>query len=279
MSSRADEMAQQQMSDENPTIPGAMQTYAVQPPGVVPRRAERVKADQNALVPQGQGFYIYKRFRITPVGMEIPDDATEDELLEIGVILDGLETSVLWNIGDWFNRTERIWGQTYLNDPQQDDYSQMWLRYQTLRDYAWIARSVQLSFRKRQLSFSHHRNVASLEKYPDLQERWLNYAIMHKLTVSVMRAEMSYISRRTIAEQIEILNECLSQGLRLSKKSPTPSGGDEEVSKKIKGNARFIAKHWDSLGQLSGKQREDAIEVGLEYRQLINEYLRRLGVG
>lgn len=126
------------------------------------------------------GSMTYKRATMTPVGLVLPDDLTDDELVDIGEMLRGLENSVQWLLGDWLNRAERVWGRVYRDVP---DYS-----YQTLRDYAYVARNVELSIRNRQLSFAHHRLVAALN--PIDQKAWLDYAAEENMTVGQMRNAM-----------------------------------------------------------------------------------------
>lgn len=48
------------------------------------------------------------------------------------------------------------------------------LDYQTLRNYAWVARRFELSRRRNRLSFQHHAEVAALP--PEDQDHWLDLA-------------------------------------------------------------------------------------------------------
>jgi hypothetical protein len=146
-----------------------------------------VFGSSGALVPrrdvikrEADGSLTYKRSVMTPVGLVMPDDVTDDELVELGEILRGMENSVQWLLGDWLNRAERVWGTVYKDVPE---YS-----YQTLRDYAYVARHVELSIRNRQLSFAHHRLVAALP--PDDQQAWLDYAAQNNLSIADLRKAM-----------------------------------------------------------------------------------------
>jgi len=53
--------------------------------------------------------------------------------------------------------------------------------YQTLADYKWVAENAEFSFRNENLSFAHHRQLASLE--PEDQKIWLDKAVEHNLIV------------------------------------------------------------------------------------------------
>jgi hypothetical protein len=139
---------------------------------MLPRR-DVIKREPN-------GSMTYKRATMTAVGLVMPDDATDEELIEIGQMLRGMESSIQWLLGDWLNRAERVWGQVYDDVPE---YS-----YGTLRTYASVARSVQLSIRIDKLSFAHHQLVAALE--PEQQREWLRYAAENGLSVAQMRNAM-----------------------------------------------------------------------------------------
>lgn len=129
---------------------------------------------------EADGTLTYKRTTMTAVGLVMPDDMTEDELRELGQVLLGMESSIQWLLGDWLNRADRVWGRIYDDVPE---YS-----YQTLRDYAYVARNVELSIRNRQLSFMHHRLVAALS--PDDQRGWLEWAEQNQASIAQMRKAM-----------------------------------------------------------------------------------------
>ena len=63
------------------------------------------------------------------------------------------------------------------------------LDYQTLRDFAYTARRVELSLRNDKLDFSHHRVVAKLE--PEDQKHWLAAAQKHDLSVRRLRMSLN----------------------------------------------------------------------------------------
>jgi hypothetical protein len=59
---------------------------------------------------------------------------------------------------------------------------------QSLYDLGYVARSVEISRRREILSFSHHREVASLP--PDEQRAWLDDAISHNWSTRELREEI-----------------------------------------------------------------------------------------
>lgn len=126
------------------------------------------------------GSLVYKRFVLSSVGLSIPDDVTDAEMIDIGQWLRSLERSLQWHIGDWLNRAERVWGEVYSG---LDQYT-----YDTLKDYAYVARNVQLSVRTDNLSFGHHKLVAKLPI--EGQKAWLEWAVRENASIEKMRKAM-----------------------------------------------------------------------------------------
>lgn len=86
-------------------------------------------------------------------------------------------TVAAYLVGDWLNYVERKWEEgKYTQTLEESDYS-----YQTLRTFAWVSLSIDLLRRGNTLSFSHHREVASLE--PEKQKYWLARAVNENLSV------------------------------------------------------------------------------------------------
>jgi hypothetical protein len=74
------------------------------------------------------------------------------------------EGSVQFWIGDWLNYGESKYGEKYAQavGPEQAE---------TWKNYAWVARSVEMSLRKDILSYKHHEVVAPLNSAG--QKDWL----------------------------------------------------------------------------------------------------------
>ncbi|MFI6042513.1 LmbU family transcriptional regulator [Nocardia sp. NPDC051321] len=75
-----------------------------------------------------------------------------------------------WWIGDWLFYGEKSYGERYRNA-----IDATMLDYQTLRNYAWIAKKYPVSRRRDKLSFGHHVEVAALTD--DEQDLWLDRAL------------------------------------------------------------------------------------------------------
>ena len=67
------------------------------------------------------------------------------------------EGAVQWWVGDWINYGEKQYGEAYAQAIEVTGKE-----YQALADTAWVAGKVEFSLRNENLSFAHHREVASL---------------------------------------------------------------------------------------------------------------------
>lgn len=163
-------------------LPSAATTYRISVPkaSIAPRGA----ALTGALVPTGDGTFTFRGYQLTGVGLAGGEGSSEQDWLELGGVLRALEGSLQWLIGDWVAAGELRWGKTYEEICELTGYE-----YGTVRNYAYIARSVNLSLRNDKLSHAHHALVAPIDD-PDLQRQWLQYAVEHRLSVAKLRAEM-----------------------------------------------------------------------------------------
>ena len=115
------------------------------------------------------------KFSITPTGIQFNEELSFDEWDALGQKLAPIGKSIGFIIGDWINYGEGRYGEKY-----EDAIKRTGMAYQTLRDFAYVARKVELSFRNDKLDFVHHRVVAKL-KSPEEQQHWLKMAVKHKL--------------------------------------------------------------------------------------------------
>jgi hypothetical protein len=71
-----------------------------------------------------------------------------------------------WWLGDWL-----VYGEQSYGDRYKQAITDTSLSYQTLRNYAWVARAFPMSRRRDTLSFGHHVEVAALPEQE--QDLWL----------------------------------------------------------------------------------------------------------
>jgi hypothetical protein len=116
----------------------------------------------------------------TRVGMQIPADLAFEDWERAGRQLAGIVDSSAWWLGDWL-----VYGKEHYADRYQLGIRTAGLQYQTLRNYAWVARRFELNRRRPALTFQHHAEVASLP-IPE-QEFWLDRAERVKWSTKQLR--------------------------------------------------------------------------------------------
>nr|WP_285761679.1 LmbU family transcriptional regulator [Nocardiopsis ansamitocini] len=98
--------------------------------------------------------------------LSIPDGMPLGVWERLGRHIFVISDASAWWLGDWL-----IYGQHHYPDRYKRAIGATSLDYQTLRNYAWIARKFTPSRRRENLSFQHHAEVAGLAELD--QEKWL----------------------------------------------------------------------------------------------------------
>lgn len=111
------------------------------------------------------------------------------EWRRVGAHLALIADSSSWWLGDWIVYGQGQYGKRYLEAIEATH-----LDYQTLRNYAWVARSFAPPRRRPSLSFQHHLEVASLPEQE--QETWLDRAHIFQWSKTRLRNQL----RRARAE-------------------------------------------------------------------------------
>lgn len=130
--------------------------------------------------PPGTACVQLKQVRMSGVGLQIPAGLSFEDWAKTGRQLSGIIDSSAWWLGDWL-----VFGKTHYSDCYQLAIQRAGLRYQTLRNYAWVARRFDLSRRRAKLTFQHHAEVASFPV--DEQERLLDRAESEVWTTKQLR--------------------------------------------------------------------------------------------
>lgn len=119
----------------------------------------------------------------TRVGLQIPEVLSYEEWERTGRQLAGVVDSSLWWLGDWL-----AYGKDHYSDRYQQGIRTADLRYQTLRNYAWVARRFPIGRRRARLTFQHHAEVAALPV--EDQDRWLSRAEELSWTTKQLRGAL-----------------------------------------------------------------------------------------
>jgi hypothetical protein len=99
-------------------------------------------------------------------GLSIPHGISFDLWRELGCRVAVVANCSAWWLGDWLLYGEQTYGDRY-----KQAITDTSLSYQTLRNYAWVAREFPMSRRRDTLSFGHHVEVAALPEHE--QDMWL----------------------------------------------------------------------------------------------------------
>jgi hypothetical protein len=129
-------------------------------------------------------------FVIPRTGITFAQQLTYEKWLGIGRQLATVSASSAWCLGDWLIYGENAYSGRYRNAIEQTS-----LDYQTLRNYAWVARRFPLSRRRETLSFAHHAEVARLPEHE--QDFWLRKADEFSWSRNRLRKEL----RASMAER------------------------------------------------------------------------------
>ena len=112
--------------------------------------------------------------------LAIADGISFNEWLAIGEELFRIADSNAWWLGDWY-----AYGVKHYHKNYALALDRLKLKYQTLANQTSVARNVESSRRREDLSWSHHAEVASLDG--DDQERILDDAFRHGYSVRELR--------------------------------------------------------------------------------------------
>ncbi|OIJ87333.1 regulator [Streptomyces sp. MUSC 14] len=125
--------------------------------------------------------FLGTRATVRKSGMLFPQNLPERSWERIGTDLRELVNSSAWWLADWL-----IYGETtYGWRRYKEAIERTGLDYQTLRNYAWVARRFEHHRRRDALSFAHHAEVTRLS--PAEQDYWLRRAEQQKWSRNELR--------------------------------------------------------------------------------------------
>ncbi|MEU0786343.1 LmbU family transcriptional regulator [Streptomyces sp. NPDC006173] len=156
-------------------------------------------------------------------GMVFPQNLSERSWEQIGANLRELVNSSAWWLADWL-----IYGEaTYGWRRYKEAVERTGLDYQTLRNYAWVARRFDHDRRRDSLSFAHHAEVTRLS--PPEQDYWLRKAEQQKWS----RNELRRAVRASLAVQSDRaeLTDTAGDGGQDATAGTTPQAGGQDGKK------------------------------------------------
>lgn len=133
--------------------------------------------------------------RTTRCGLRIDPRTPFEVWSAMGARIAGHAKTTSWWLGDWVAFGERRYGERY-----RLAIDATGLDYQTLRNYAVVARRFRMSRRRDDLSLQHHAEVCALPD--DLQDQWLELAAANHWSKQELRRRLR-----------EARGECAGTGL------------------------------------------------------------------
>ena len=126
----------------------------------------------------------HPQFSISELGIEFREELPFEEWTALGQKLFRVGKSVGFLLGDWLNYGEPRYGEKYQGALRDSGFD-----YQTLRNFAYVARRVEVSCRQDKLGFEHHLIVAKLK--PEEQKKWLATAMDEGMGKRRLRASIN----------------------------------------------------------------------------------------
>jgi hypothetical protein len=133
-----------------------------------------------AIVYRGQGITQLGGFQVSPVGVMMDADLSEDEWKAFFRLIQQLKSAYQWIVGDWANHGRERLNWTYQDIADFTGYAE-----KTIREWAYVCRQFPMSIRMDILDFGHHQVLVGLAE-PD-KIRWLDYAAKERLSVAKLR--------------------------------------------------------------------------------------------
>jgi len=161
-----------------------------------------------------------------------------------------------WWLGDWL-----IYGQNQYPNRYKLAITETSLDYQTLRNYAWVARRFAPERRRERLSFQHHAEVASLP--PEQQDVWLDRADVHKWSRNELRRLLRQSLNSKNEDPMEVLRVRINVAPAQKERWQTAAGGSEEelLAWMVESLDRAAARTLEDSGGALDSDVDDAAEA------------------
>lgn len=139
--------------------------------------------------------------RLDPHALYLLPNLSQDQWMQVGDTIRFFERGVMWWLGDWWNYGERAYGEMASQAAQDAIRDRTGYDYDTVRAAGWVASRIEPVRRRTSLSWSHHREVASMDIND--QDYWLNAAEQHGWGRNDLRAAIRGGDEVEVLQQIE----------------------------------------------------------------------------
>ena len=118
---------------------------------------------------------------VTDVGLNIPEDCTEEQFFEAGKTLANIEHGTQWAIGDWYNRIP--WGD------KEAACKKAGLNYKVASFYGQVANAFEIPMRVGILTFDHYKTIAINDLTGDQRQHLIAQAVHGKWSSKKLKEE------------------------------------------------------------------------------------------
>ena len=136
--------------------------------------------DTVTAAPAGVSSQAHRCVRSSRTGMRFDPLTPLEGWKALGAKISFYSEATSWWLGDWLLFGQMKYGRRY-----KEGVALTGLDYQTLRNYAAVARRFDLSRRRDNLSFQHHAEVCALAD--DIQDSWLDLAAASQWSKTELR--------------------------------------------------------------------------------------------
>lgn len=131
--------------------------------------------------------------------LAMPPRMSFESWMRIGARISTIADSSGWWLGDWL-----VYGQNRYPERYRQALQETSLDYQTLRNYAWVARKFPVARRRIALSLQHHAEVATLQEHE--QDVWLDRAERERWSRNELRRNIKSFRSGSPDQPVEELD-------------------------------------------------------------------------
>lgn len=119
-------------------------------------------------------------YSFTPTGIDFKEALSHPEWDDLGKMLAAMHKVLGFFVGDWINFGEKAYREKY-----KKALATTGIPYNTLKNYASVAKRVKPALREKNLGFEFHSSVAKFKSFE--QKKWLEMAETHNLSIRRFR--------------------------------------------------------------------------------------------
>lgn len=167
-------------------------------------------------------------------GLTFTSQYTFDDWCDIGQVLDTVNSSLNWWLGDWLNACIPAWR----DDAMRFISQYTGFNYDTLCQYERVCRAIPHEVRRPALSYSHHLQVSNLED--EVRNAHLQHADMHGMSVREFKRYLASLSERSESPFKQVIidlgfGERQKEMRAMSRKVDNAIGGNRKDIHEVKG--------------------------------------------